>query len=310
MKQWVKVAIGTGLIVALFVAVDWRSMASHLRQLPWYVAALAFFGYAVQFAISGWKWSWALRVLEVRLPTPHLVRLYCISHFVGQFLPSGIGGDAYRSFRTMSASDSRTRSISAIVIERAVGLSALLLLGAAAAVQLTTKFTIAKMFLAAVVAGAAISVILLIAVDRGALKPLTNRLRRFNWFTTLQQDYYQLRLAGRRWIPLCAISLLFQSVSISITHMLFIGVGAQSTLTQSTLIVAIAGLASMLPISINGLGVTEGSIVGTAVALGLNPEKALLVGILPRLLVLPQTLLCGLMYISERRGTVTAATTP
>jgi len=91
-------------------------------------------------------------------------------------------------------------------------------------------------------------------------------------------------------------------IAIGITHMLFVAVGSEPTLAQTAFIVGLAGLASTIPISINGLGVTEGSIVGAAVALGLGPEEALLVGILSRALVLPLTLACGVLYAAERHS--------
>jgi uncharacterized membrane protein YbhN (UPF0104 family) len=62
------------------------------------------------------------------------------------------------------------------------------------------------------------------------------------------------------------------------------------------LIGAVAGLATIIPLSVNGIGVVEGSFAGTAVALGIDYDAALTVAILIRLLVLPPSIYFGLLY--------------
>lgn len=302
MKQTIKVVFGLGLIVILLIAVDFHELLGHLARVNWYAAAFAFFGYAVQFGISGWKWSWALRVLGVQVPVTYLTRIYCSSHFIGQFLPTAIGGDAYRAFRTRSICESRTRSISAIAIDRVAGLSMLMLLGGLAALALRRRFVIAETFLILLCAGGAIAIALALALYKGWLKSITARFARNHWFIALRQDFSQLRQADPwRWLAFLGISLLFQVIAILIVHVLFTGSGSNGSLATTAIIVAITGLAGVLPLSINGLGITEGSMMGTALALGLNPEIALLVGVLSRILVLPLTLLCGIAYLTERQ---------
>lgn len=300
MKPSVKLAIGLFLMVALITAVDWRPLLAQLRGVDRVLALFAFIGYGFQFFVSGWKWSFSFRVLGVRLPTLYLVRLYSIAHFVGQFLPTTLGADAYRAYRIMNAAGSRTRPVSAIALDRLVGLGTLLVLGAWGAAQLADRFLLARTYLLLSFVGAVVSVVSLGAIRRGALRRLTRHFAQSTWFKALHQDYRQLNRAGWRWAPFLGVSLLFQTISIAITHLLFLAVGADPTLAQSALIVALAGLASTVPISINGLGITEGSIASASFALGLSPSIGLAVGILSRLLVLPWTLACGGLYAAEQ----------
>jgi len=55
---------------------------------------------------------------------------------VGQFLPTSIGGDAYRAYRVLPLVEPHSRAVTSIVIDRIVGLAALLFLGAVGAVFL------------------------------------------------------------------------------------------------------------------------------------------------------------------------------
>jgi uncharacterized membrane protein YbhN (UPF0104 family) len=135
----------------------------------------------------------------------------------------------------------------------------------------------------------------------GHLHWLAARLMPFKWFQTLREDYRQLEMARGRWLPLLAVSILFQSIAIGIIYVLFQGVHANVTPAECALIGSIAGAATILPISINGIGVVEGALVGAAVALGVQYEDALVVAVLSRLLVVPLSLICGLIYLVEPR---------
>ena len=95
------------------------------------------------------------------------------------------------------------------------------------------------------------------------------------------------------------MSFVFQCTAIVIIGLLLIGAGANITMVDAALITAITGVAGMLPITINGLGVADGSIALTAVALGAHYESAFVAALLLRILVLPFSLLCGLIYILE-----------
>ncbi len=57
----------------------------------------------------------------------------------------------------------------------------------------------------------------------------------------------------------------------------------------------------IVPLSINGIGIVEATIAGAGVAVGVSYEAGLLVALLMRVLILPLTLLAGLLYAFEPR---------
>jgi uncharacterized membrane protein YbhN (UPF0104 family) len=71
------------------------------------------------------------------------------------------------------------------------------------------------------------------------------------------------------------------------------------TLSAALLIKVAAGLAAVLPISISGIGVIEGSIVGAGVALGVGYDSAFLAAMILRVLSLITGLGCGVVYAFE-----------
>lgn len=301
LNRLLRSCVAVGLLAFVIYKVDWQELPGYLRRIDRTSLLVALAGYGLQFVLSGIKWSWALRVLRVELPSGLLVRIYCISHFIGQFLPSGVGGDAYRALRTMPLVTPRTRALSAIVLERVAGLVALMTIGAVAAWPLQDRFPIARTFLIALLCTAVVAALVILIIWRGGLKRLTTLLQRFSWSTALREDFRMLKQGGPALPMFLFMALFFQLVSVGIYYIMFAGVQPQlPQLSQIALIAALIGVAGVLPVSINGLGVVEGSFAGSAFALGMDPAQGLLIAILARLIVLPWTLFCGLLYFWEQ----------
>jgi uncharacterized protein (TIRG00374 family) len=98
---------------------------------------------------------------------------------------------------------------------------------------------------------------------------------------------------------LIVYSAAFQAVAAAVTYLVFMAIGPELTLSRALLIQVAAGLAAVVPISISGIGVVEGSIVGAGVALGVGYGPAFLAAIVLRLLSLMTSLGCGVIYAFE-----------
>jgi hypothetical protein len=154
----------------------------------------------------------------------------------------------------------------------------------------------AKGFIFLSVLGFTAGLAMLAATYAGWLKPLTNRIRHTSVFEAIAHNIGYLAKARSGWLPLIAISVLFQAIAIANIYILFQSLGVHVSFVSCAVIGAAAGLATVIPISINGLGVVEGSFAGTALALGVDYEAALAVAVLIRLMVLPASMVFGLLY--------------
>jgi uncharacterized membrane protein YbhN (UPF0104 family) len=301
-RPWRRVLKAVFSVIALgglIAGIDWDELPTLVEGYRWEFAALAFVGLAIQFPISGLKWHAALKVCDIEMSPARLTRFYCISHFVGQFLPTSIGGDAYRVYRVLPQVEPRSRAVTSIVIDRVVGLAALLLLGAVGAVFLVDHFKLPQGYLSALGAGSLAGAAGLLAVYFGCFAVLRGKLQHLKMVSTIQADLMQLVRAGWRWVPLVATSLMFQLIAVSIVYLLFLGAGSTIGFAEVSLIAAVTGLAGMLPLAINGIGITEGTITLAGVALGADYEDAAVAAVLLRVTVLPLSCACGVLYWKE-----------
>ena len=116
LRLLIKAVFSVVAIGGLIAGINWHELPRLIIGYRWEFAVAAFIGLAIQFPMSGLKWHAALRVCNVDWSFRRLTRFYCISHFVGQFLPTSIGGDAYRIYRTLPEAPPRSRAISAVLL--------------------------------------------------------------------------------------------------------------------------------------------------------------------------------------------------
>lgn len=295
----IKAAFSAIAIGGLIAGIDWHAMPKLIVGYRWEFAVAAFIGLMIQFPISGLKWHAALKVCNVSLSFARLTRFYCISHFVGQFLPTSIGGDAYRVYRVLPLVDPSSRAVTSIVLDRIVGLAALLFLGAVGALFLVGHFRLSQGYLSALGLGSVAAVGGAAMLYFGWFGVVRRRFLHLKTVAAIQRDLLQLLRAGWRWLPLLCMAFVFQLIAVSIVYMLFLGAGSTIGFAEVSLIAAVTGLAGMIPFAINGIGITEGTITLAGVALGADYEDAAVAAILLRVVVLPLSCACGVLYWRE-----------
>jgi uncharacterized membrane protein YbhN (UPF0104 family) len=291
MPRWLKFIVAGALLAALAAGVDWQTLPQRLAHLEWWPFALAILVTTLQMPINAVKWGWSLRLHDVRLPWPFLVRASCSAYFFNNFLPSAIGGDVYRIYRTVPPGGEKSRAISAVLVERAVGLSVMLVNGAAGALLLWNDTPVAHSYLAIV------AIVAIAAVAGLAALPFLQRLAGVAFFAPLAENLRRIARPRVEWAWLAAMSFVFQLAVALVLYLGFRAVGVELSIAAALLITAAGGIASVLPISISGIGVVEGAIAGTAVALGVHYDQAVLGAIAIRLVVIPVSAACGIVYL-------------
>jgi uncharacterized protein (TIRG00374 family) len=306
-KRFLKLAVAGILIVVLLRGFDFSEAAALISRLHWWALAIALLAMIGEMLLSAWKWSRALTMHGMEFPYGYLLRTCCTGYFFNNFLPTSIGGDAYRVLRTLPTDGYRSRAVSAVLVDRVIGIGALLSLGAVGAV-VVRDIQVAHAYLILYTLAVAAGLVLIAAMYFGWFRALTERLRHLKAVDAIEHNLDRLSKARAGWVQQIVLSVAFQCSSIGIVYWLFMQTGDTVPFALCALIAAAAGTAALLPLSINGVGLMEGSFVAMAAAVGIDYDQALLVAVVRRLIMLTLSLLCGLVYLAEGRPAATDAT--
>ncbi|MCG8467119.1 MAG: flippase-like domain-containing protein [Gemmatimonadetes bacterium] len=298
---WVQTAISLALGAVLLLVVDWSELyASLAGTRPLWIAA-GFFLLALQYPVTAIKWRASLEAHGLRWPLLRLCRIVAGAAFFNNFLPSSIGGDGYRVARTWPESAPKSRALSAVVVERLLGLGALVFLGLIGAVWVAVRqdAPTARLYVLGSVLALLVGSVGLVSVRSALRDRIAAAIRERPKFAALARNVALVRAARGPMMRLVVHSFVFHFIAVLAVYFILGALGATTGYWSVALVVAVSGLAAALPISLNGLGVQEGSFAFVAAQLGVPFDSALAAAVVVRVLVLPLTLIGGAVHLAD-----------
>lgn len=279
-KVVLRTVVGIALLGWLLSALDPSEVARSLRAADWRWVAGGLAAQLVAKFVWAARWRRILLAGGVRRGFWDLLALVHMGLFFNSFLPTSVGGDLVRGYYA-SGSGGKTASYAALLVERGIGFVAMLAVGGVAA--FLALFEEAPPFPPPILVGVAL--VAGLAVALGLLIP------RVGWV-----DWISGRLASRGGRlarlapPLSESSRLFRtgasspaivgwSIALQFVAVLFHvacarAVGIEVPLLDFFLIVPASVVASMIPISLNGLGIREGVLVALTTVRGAGGADA------------------------------------
>ncbi len=305
MKKYFKIIISVCLISFLIYQTDWVSIKTQLVSLNLVMLSVVFILKITQFPVSTYKWSKCLQIHEISYSFWLLQKTLCIGFFFNNFLPTSIGGDGYRVFKTFPQDGGKSRAVSSLLLERTIGLLVLLLLGliGSAVTVFRHESKLIKLYLIVGTVLLCVFLIVLILCKISYIKDAVMNLLRLNKFEVIYSNLRYIKAHRKILFDVFAISLLFHLIAITCLFLLFKMFAVQTYYSDCAVIAALIGIVSVLPISVNGIGVAEGSLVFVATQLGIGLDQAIVVAFMLRAMTLMNSLFCGVIYLVDSNGT-------
>ena len=310
-----RLVVSLGLLGILLARVG-RPMIQAAREISLVYVAAAFAVAILGIFIGVWKWAMMLGRLGVRVGFGRLLRLYWIGLFYNNFLPSALGGDVVRIAASRLELGGHTMELAASTLgERVTGLLALIVLaaGATASVHLPGLTAAGRLMIAAAGVGlAALTTWLLL--DPGLLHVSVSGdsflARGTRQLQRLRQSLSACTRGFSWFAALMAISVLRQGLLAAMVYLLSFAVGAAIPAGIFFVLVPVACLVWMLPISVNGIGVREWSFVFLFGPFGVPQEEAVLMSLLTWAIMALATAPGGPIQLAAGRRSGVAAQAP
>ncbi|SEL82710.1 conserved hypothetical protein [Halomonas daqiaonensis] len=248
-----------------------------------------------QMLLSAWRWRLTASRLELSLSWGRALREYYLAMFLNQVLPGGVAGDATRAWRHSRASGRRGSAWRAVIIERASGQLAMLVLTLLVVAisplwQGLIGEALASLSSPGWLIGATLMLVIGVPVMRhlvrqppAALAGLGEDLRR----SLLASSVWPRQLAGSLLVVLSyALVFVCAARAIGVT----LPLGTLMSLVPPVLI------AMLIPLSLAGWGLREGAAALVWGLVGLAPAEGVAVSMAYGLLVLLASL-PGAMFL-------------
>jgi glycosyltransferase 2 family protein len=276
---FLRILIPLVLIWLLIRNLDWNLVIETLAHFPWWVLGVCILLNFLANVIFAIRWHYLLRTVGVTIPLRYLVSLVFYSLFLSNFLPSTIGGDLVKvaGIYNQGRPEDRAIKVTSVVADRLFSLASKILLFPVVLGLFRTYLP--GLFSSPSVSG---SVFLWNKI------PAKYREKFVHTFHLIKPWFRWDKIGIVLLISWTSLFLTINSFGIAF-HQLNPTISA----IQVFCVVMLTYFVSILPISINGLGVQEASVAYLLTLVGFTPEQGIAAALINRLIPLVISLLGG-----------------
>ncbi|MFA5423532.1 MAG: lysylphosphatidylglycerol synthase transmembrane domain-containing protein [Phycisphaerae bacterium] len=293
-------AVAGGALYLAFRNVDFSSVGGLLMQLSIWALLAGLAGWMANQVLFVSRWYYLLRVQSIDIGFWPAFKLHFLGIFYNNCLPSAVGGDLLRAWYVTNHTDKKVEAVTSVFVDRLVGISAMILMGVisywfipAEATDLKepgnqpaeqsflAKITEYWWVLAIIVGVLVLALLVMLATKKGrailrhALHLVYSRL-----LGVVGKVHKSLMVYYRNKLALVfALLISFACQGIFIVGLYFVGrgLGMETPAKYYFVFFPIAWIIGAIPVSVGGIGVWEGFLIASFVAMGdkIEPVAAL-----------------------------------
>jgi glycosyltransferase 2 family protein len=291
-NKLLRLGVSAVLLTWIGLRTDWSTVQTafaNLRIEFWLAAVLLL---TLSQIASALRWKCFADHLGIHRSLPQLTGLYFVGMYFNLMLPTSVGGDVVRAWY-LRAPGRRLAAFASVLLDRLSGLMVLVAL-ACASVTLAPLDLPAWMPIA-LWSMAAAGLLGLLCL------PIVKRLPRLR-HTRLDHLARMLEVmkSPKVLLPTTLVSLFVQVASVLLVWMVGLAIQAPVPVSFYWIMVPMISLLTLLPVSINGMGVREGAAVLLLTPFGVEQGTALTLAFLWFAVYAAVSLMGGVVYLTGR----------
>ncbi len=298
-----KIFITVLLFVYIFRKVDFYQFSFAMRNARLEILALAFAVLWMGHYVCIFRWRLLMRPL---MPVPSLSNLfgiYCIGLFFNLAFPTVIGGDVVKMYYAGKPSKSYAQSFAATFLDRDAGMLAMMIIACVAI--LAHPVAVPKIPISIIIW----SVFAVFVIGNFAIFAPSCHRRLTGWLRQLGLSRIALKIdmisnafliSGKHRSALLTsllISLINQLLVVAVTWITALGLWIDLPFSYFMIFVPVITLISMIPISLNGMGLREYAFMSLFGAIGVPAGACIALGLLSSIMIVLSSLPGGVVYI-------------
>jgi len=276
-----------------------RSMLRSARPLLLWLAVLVL---PITFLFTSYRWHELLKALDIHIGIGRAFVLNMVGCFYNSFMPGSTGGDLLKAYYASKQTPHRMRAVISVIVDRAVGLLALIFIGGLMAGLQWDIPACQKVAVAAISICAAVLLGLLVFYNPTLhrVSGLDFLLKKLPMQKHVQSAVHAMHMYGKRpWLGLWALIVTIPVHASVITSAMFAGMafGLPLHWAYYWVCVPVIVLAGSIPISPQGAGVMEAFAILLTRRQGVSVSQAFALAMSIRLVQIIWNLTGGLFVL-------------
>jgi uncharacterized protein (TIRG00374 family) len=302
-RESLKLLITTALLIFLFYKVPVEEVFNIVRNIEiknFYLSIILFFLYYAFFSIR-WKYLLCSQKIEISLLQSYL--FIHIAFFFNNFLPSGLGMDVVRSGYAGGRKNFE-KALGASLMERVLGMIGMMFIGVLAIFSIRSEFIYLAIFYIFLIVLIFLLYILIFSLNLEWIKKKLISIKFLNLGESLRTFYHAIKIYGKKKKVVgigIVYSLLVQITIILINFLLSKSLGINLPFISIIAYIPLITIISLIPVTINGLGMRESAYVFLFSYYGIAREQALSLSLLFFATSVIASLVGGFLFIFIRR---------
>ena len=295
-KTALKLIFSLVLMVWVLRAIDAQGLLHLLTRLDLTCVSGAIALSTVGILLSVWKWSLLQRAFRQPTNPLHLLRLFWIGLFFNNILPGRTGGDIIRIYGIAPRAKGLVNAVFSVAADRILNLIALVTIGIVSSCffpEIAGTYSRVVYGIAAAGCLAVLILTVVIAHSPGFLERFQNRCQLLNRVSSTVQPllrYPRIVLAAFILAGLYQFTMILGNFVIARALHLDISVEIFICLIPLT------ALVTLIPVSLNGIGLREGAYAFIFSQAGIPPETAVAISIVATGCMMGLSLIGGILY--------------
>ncbi len=298
----VRITLGVGLLLFLFWKADVQKIMSVVKQVKFLsiFISVALFLFAV--SIISLRWKILLKAHSINVAFHKVVSYYLVGFFFNNFLPTIIGLDIIRAMYVSNSYGKKAECFASVISEKMIGSLAILLLG----VFFLPPFVAKDLHILYIFIGFLLLTVVFIA---GVFFfPHRKKLKKFTWISRLSRNFkgkivglydalYYYRDKKGIVFQTLLLSLVYQLALITMVYSIARGISVTIPFYYYLSFLPVIHIASMIPITPNGIGIREGLYIYLFAFAGVNSSQSILISIIFAVIILIISISGGIIFI-------------
>ncbi len=297
-----RLCISLVLITILFYFVDWNKFLLAIKDAKIIYITLAGLLFFPGILLSVFRWNSILERLNISISKKHQIFLYLEGSFLGNFLPTSVGGDVYKyTVLSKQLPEQKKNILASMLLERGSGFLILFVVN----VVLLPFFTkivfsnVKYLFLEGFILFGLFSILSIFFFSKYInylVKKIPFKLSLYDKVFDFLSNIH--RIFDRKLTCVTSVYSLLFVINILVGQLFYLkAFGVSANPFYLLFAISIIYITGVLPISLNSIGITEGLSIFLYSFIGISPEVALAVALSGRVCLIIANLSGGIILL-------------